>query len=63
MRSSGSLWVKVDGYEVFERFCIMAESTGDDMAKAYILANYGSKWRKWLDSYLAGIEGKTGHGK
>lgn len=55
--------MKVDWYEVFERFCIMAESTGDDMAKAYILANYGSKWRKWLDSYLAGIEGKTGHGK
>lgn len=42
----------IDGYEVFERFCIVAESEGDEKAFQIIEEQYGEEWLKWLKEEL-----------
>lgn len=42
----------IDGYEVFERFCIIAESEGDEKAFQIIEEQYGEEWLKWLKEEL-----------
>jgi len=42
----------IDGYEVFERFCIIAESEGDEKAFQIIEEQYGEEWLKWLKENL-----------
>lgn len=42
----------IDGYEVFERFCIIAESEGDEKAFQVIEEQYGEEWLKWLKEEL-----------
>jgi hypothetical protein len=42
----------MDGYDIFERFCIMAESIGDSEALLKIRKTYGDKWVMWIRRYL-----------
>ena len=43
-----------DGYEVFERFCIISENEGDEKAFEMIEKMYGRNWLKWLKEELKG---------
>lgn len=42
----------IDGYEVFERFCIISESEGDEKAFQMIKEQYGDEWLEWLKREL-----------
>ena len=42
----------IDGYEVFERFCIISENEGDEKAFQMIKEQYGEEWLKWLKEEL-----------
>lgn len=42
----------IDGYEVFERFSIIAESEGNEKAFEIIEKMYGKTWLEWLKGEL-----------
>lgn len=49
----------MDAYEVFERFCIIAENEGDSVALRKIKSLYGLRAVRWITKRLYGEEVKT----